>query len=109
MKGGDSGHAAMVPHDAKASPLIRFVSGEDPEIVMPPPKSNVPKLSTAEVQLLRDWINAGPAWPEAMAGAKGRCETALVTCAFGEASGTRNCWPATGCPPRSANKFTEPD
>ena len=71
MKGGDSGHAAMVPHDAKASPLIRFVSGEDPEIVMPPPKSNVPKLSTAEVQLLRDWINAGPAWPEAMAGAKG--------------------------------------
>ena len=36
MKGGESGERAIVPHDAKASPLIRFVSGEDVEMLMPP-------------------------------------------------------------------------
>ena len=63
LKGGDSGNAAIIPHNAKASPLIRFVSGEDAEMVMPPLKSDAPRLSAAEVQTLRDWINAGPAWP----------------------------------------------
>jgi mono/diheme cytochrome c family protein len=71
LKGGDSGKAAIIPHDAKASPLMRFVSGEDPEVVMPPPKSNAPRLSAAEIQALRDWINAGPAWPETLAGNNG--------------------------------------
>lgn len=71
LKGGDSGNAAIIPHNAKASPLIRFVSGEDAEMVMPPLKSDAPRLSAAEVQTLRDWINAGPAWPEAMTGAQG--------------------------------------
>ena len=42
LKGGDSGKPAIVPHNAKASPLIQFVSGEDPEIVMPPKKSDAP-------------------------------------------------------------------
>ena len=30
LKGGDSGEAAIRPHDAKQSPLIRLVSGEAP-------------------------------------------------------------------------------
>jgi mono/diheme cytochrome c family protein len=68
LKGGDSGKAAVVPHNAKASPLIRYVSGEDAEIVMPPAKSEVPKLTTAEVATLRAWIEAGPAWPDEFAG-----------------------------------------
>lgn len=70
LQGGDSGKAAIVPHDAKASPLIRFVSGGDPDLVMPPAKSKAPRLSGAEVQILREWIDAGPAWPDALAGAR---------------------------------------
>jgi len=70
LKGGDSGKAAIIPHNAKASPLIRYISGEDPELVMPPGTSNKPRLTTAEVQTLREWIDAGPAWPDALAGAK---------------------------------------
>jgi len=27
LKGGDSGQAAIIPHNSKSSPLIRFVSG----------------------------------------------------------------------------------
>ena len=68
LKGGDSGHAAIVPHNSKASPLIRYVSGEDPEIVMPPRKSDALPLTPAEVKTLRDWIDAGPSWPDEFAG-----------------------------------------
>ena len=32
LKGGDSGTAAIVPHDAGKSPLIGHVSGEDDEM-----------------------------------------------------------------------------
>ncbi len=70
LKGGESGDAAIVPHDAKKSPLIRFVSGEDPETVMPPKKSDKPPLTAAEVAMLRAWVNEGPAWPDEFAGAK---------------------------------------
>ena len=52
MKGGDSGAAAIVAHDAKASPLIRYVSGEDEEMLMPPKKSDQPRLTAAEVETL---------------------------------------------------------
>jgi hypothetical protein len=68
LKGGDSGKAAIVPHNAKASPLIRYVSGEDEELVMPPKKSDLPRLTAAEISTLRDWIDAGPSWPDALAG-----------------------------------------
>ena len=68
FKGGDSGDAAIHPHDAKASPLIRFVSGEDPELFMPPKKSDAPPLTPAETATLRAWVDAGAPWPDAAAG-----------------------------------------
>jgi hypothetical protein len=68
MRGGDSGKAAIVPHNAKASPLIRNVSGEDEEMLMPPAKSGKPPLSAAEIETLRAWIDAGPVWPDELAG-----------------------------------------
>ncbi len=68
LKGGDSGQPAIVPHNAKASPLVRFVSGEDEEMLMPPAKSQAPRLSAAEIQRLREWIDAGPNWPDNLAG-----------------------------------------
>jgi hypothetical protein len=71
LRGGDSGEAAIVPHDATKSPLIRYVSGEDDEMLMPPESSGKPRLTRAEVETLRAWIDAGPAWPEEFAGASG--------------------------------------
>ena len=71
LKGGDSGEVAIVPHSAKKSPLIRYVSGEDEEMLMPPKKSNKPRLTAAEMETLRAWIDAGPSWPDEFAGAKG--------------------------------------
>ena len=67
MRGGDSGSAAIIPHQAAASPLIHYVSSPDDERVMPPRKSDAPRLSAAEIQTLREWIDAGPAWPDELA------------------------------------------
>ena len=69
IKGGESGEVAIRPHDAKASPLVRYVSGEDEEMLMPPKKSGKPRLTREEVETLRAWIEAGPAWPDESAGA----------------------------------------
>ena len=71
LKGGKSGDRAIVPHDAKNSPLIRYVSGEDEDMQMPPEKSDVQRLTAEQVATLRAWIDAGPAWPDEFAGAKG--------------------------------------
>ncbi len=68
LKGGDTGKPAIIPHNAKSSPLIRYVSGLDDEIFMPPKKSDVPRLTSSEIQILTDWIDAGPSWPDAFAG-----------------------------------------
>ncbi len=68
IRGGDSGKAAIVPHNAKASPLIRNVLGEDEDMLMPPAKSGQPPLSAAEIEKLRTWIDAGPVWPDELAG-----------------------------------------
>lgn len=69
LRGGDSGKPAIVSHDSANSPLIHFVSGEDPDNVMPPEKSDVPRLTLEEVALLRAWIDGGPSWPDELAGA----------------------------------------
>ncbi|MCC6797237.1 MAG: PSD1 domain-containing protein [Candidatus Hydrogenedentes bacterium] len=68
LKGGSSGTAAIVPHDAKNSPLFQFVSGDDPEMQMPPKSSGMPALTAEEIELVRAWIDAGPNWPDEFAG-----------------------------------------
>lgn len=64
FKGGDSGKAAIVAHDAKNSRLLHYISGEDEDMVMPPRQSNVPRLTPVQVATIRAWIEAGAAWPE---------------------------------------------
>lgn len=64
FKGGDSGKAAIVPHDAKNSPLVRYISGDDKDMVMPPAQSNAPRLTPDQVATVRAWIESGAAWPE---------------------------------------------
>ena len=43
MRGGDFGVAAIVPGDAKQSPLFRFVNGDEAESMMPPSESENPE------------------------------------------------------------------
>ncbi|MFN9754498.1 MAG: DUF1549 domain-containing protein, partial [bacterium] len=59
LHGGESGIPAIVPGNSKDSLLIRDVSGADPKLVMPPAG---PRLTPAEVETLRPWIDAGAEW-----------------------------------------------
>ncbi len=61
LRGGESGKPAIVPQDAKASPLIRYVRGEDKDMLMPPKGE---RLAAGEIEVLQRWINEGAVWPE---------------------------------------------
>ena len=61
IKGGDSGHPAIIPGQGAASPLVKFVTGEVADTVMPPKGD---KLSAAQIALLKAWIDQGAVWPE---------------------------------------------
>ncbi len=63
LKGGNDG-VDIVPGNAAASPLIRYVSGADKEIQMPPPGKGAP-LTTNQIALLRRWIDEGAPWSQA--------------------------------------------
>ena len=65
MQGGDSGDAAILVGKSAASPLIQFVSGLDADKLMPPKKSDKPRLTADEIGVLRAWIDHGAVWPEA--------------------------------------------
>ena len=56
VQGGESGIGAIVPGDSANSLLIRYVTGLDEEVVMPPEGD---KLSPDDVDLLRTWIDQG--------------------------------------------------
>lgn len=56
-----SGNVALVPGDAEASEILKRVTTNDPDDVMPPKGA---RLTEAEVSALRRWINEGAIWPE---------------------------------------------
>src|SRR5438445_10839536 len=60
LKGGGSGVPAIVPGSSSQSLLIKYVSGLEPDVVMPP---SGPRLKPAEIATLRAWIDGGPVWP----------------------------------------------
>ncbi len=64
IKGGESGEAAIIPGKSTESPLIRFVAGLDEDLLMPPKKSDKPRLTATEIGVLRAWIDQGAVWPE---------------------------------------------
>ena len=64
--GGDSG-AAIVPGKSAESKLIHFVTAADPDNAMPPKGT---RLTEAEVNVLRAWIDDGAKWPDSHANAK---------------------------------------
>ncbi|HBI41679.1 MAG TPA: hypothetical protein DDY78_02345, partial [Planctomycetales bacterium] len=65
LRGGDSGKPAVVPNDSGKSELIRRVTSTDKADFMPPTGEH---LSVAQFKLLRDWIDGGAEWPDALAG-----------------------------------------
>lgn len=62
FRGGETHAPNIVPGKPEGSPLLRFISGSDEEMRMPP---KGPLLSTEEQQILSAWISAGAMWPEA--------------------------------------------
>jgi len=59
LEGGDSGRV-IVPGKSADSKLIQLVAGTDPKKVMPPDGD---RLTAAEVDILRAWIDQGVDWP----------------------------------------------
>ncbi len=70
LKGGDQGEAAILPKDAAKSPLFRFVSGEDEDMLMPPKDSGKPRLSADELKSIQVWLDEGAVWPDEYSGQK---------------------------------------
>ncbi|UUO04399.1 PSD1 and planctomycete cytochrome C domain-containing protein [Blastopirellula sp. J2-11] len=62
IAGGDSG-AAIVPGKSAESLLVERISSSD-ELEKMPPQSSGKNLSQAQIDLLRQWIDSGAAWPE---------------------------------------------
>ena len=66
LRGGESG-PGLVPGKSDESLLIRAVDWQAPgfddaDIQMPPKVAD--RLSAAEIQALRDWVDAGAPWPD---------------------------------------------
>lgn len=61
IKGGDSGHAAVIPGKSDQSPLLHFVADLVPDMEMPPldKRDKNPALSKDQIALLRAWIDQG--------------------------------------------------
>ena len=62
LTGGEGSAPNILPGNAAGSPLVRYVSGADPDLRMPP--AGEKPLAAEEVALLRAWIDAGAAWPD---------------------------------------------
>jgi hypothetical protein len=60
---GKSGEFAIVPGAPEKSELIRRVTSQDPDEVMPKPEHG-PRLTAAEIGRLRQWIQEGAKWSE---------------------------------------------
>jgi hypothetical protein len=59
IDGGDSGVPAIVPGDPAASELLRRVTSEDEDEMMPPPTAHEKRLAPEQIELLNRWISEG--------------------------------------------------
>jgi hypothetical protein len=60
LKGGAHG-VDVIPGNSAQSPLIAFVAGLDPDMIMPPEGRGTP-LTSRQIALLRAWIDQGVSW-----------------------------------------------
>ena len=61
FQGGDSGKPVVIPGRAAESLLLRKISSNDPDEMMPPKGE---RLSEAQVSLIKNWIDQGASWPD---------------------------------------------
>ena len=54
-------HFAIVPGDLKNSKMVERISSTDPDMMMPPPESNL-SLNSIEIEILKKWIAQGAEW-----------------------------------------------
>jgi mono/diheme cytochrome c family protein len=64
IRGGDNSAPNIVPGKSAESPLMKYVSGLDEDMLMPPKKSDAKRLTAAQVGVLRRWIDDGAEWPD---------------------------------------------
>lgn len=60
FRGGEIG-VSIVPGKGSESALLKYVSGQDPDMKMPPEGE---PLSAAEIATLKAWIDQGAEWPD---------------------------------------------
>ncbi len=63
---GDMGGRPILPGDSKSSPLLEYIL-PDADLKMPP-EGEGSQLSKLEIAVLRNWIDQGANWPDALAG-----------------------------------------
>jgi hypothetical protein len=66
FEGGDFGESPIIVGKSAESPLVRYASGVDEDLVMPPKGA---RMTAAEIGLLRAWIDQGADWPAGVEGA----------------------------------------
>ena len=59
----DDGIHPIVPGKPRKSELVRRINHSDPEVVMPPPETNM-KLTDYEIAVLERWIDQGAEWTD---------------------------------------------
>jgi len=71
LKGGEIadflGTAAVVPGSIEGGLLVKFVEALEEDIdneIYPMPPDDNPRLSSAEIQILKSWIDQGARWPD---------------------------------------------
>ena len=64
LAGGDFAEPAIVPGKSNESPLVKYIRGDDPDLIMPPEGE---RLAPHEIELLRAWIDQGAEMPEVAA------------------------------------------
>lgn len=62
LRGGESGHASLIPGKSNKSPMFLAVNREDPDFSMPPKENDA--LTEEQIQALYLWIEGGAPWPE---------------------------------------------
>ncbi|HEY1173878.1 MAG TPA: DUF1549 domain-containing protein [Verrucomicrobiae bacterium] len=61
LHGGDYHAPNIIPGKSSESPLVRFITGQDEKLVMPPKGE---RLNEKQIALVRAWIDQGAEWPE---------------------------------------------
>ena len=56
------GHSAIVPGKPEHSELLKRITTDDPDLLMPPPDSQRKPLTKREIDALKTWIADGAQW-----------------------------------------------